>query len=41
MWITNINLAKGENFSTCVWRKATKEEEEKVMNVLSKIKSKQ
>lgn len=38
MKVTTINLAKGESFKTCVWKEATKEQEEKVLKILEKIK---
>lgn len=38
MKVTKIDMSKGDNFKTCIWREATKEEEDKFMKILSNIK---
>lgn len=40
MKITTIDLAKGENFSNCIWREATAKEQKKALNIIAMVKSK-
>ncbi len=39
MKITNINLAKSDNFNNCAWREATEKEKEKFTKMISEIRN--